>query len=180
MVFHQYWVVFVLKERRRFFINQLHNLLLGCCSHQHLWQHTTRPCLVFNRADSQVMLIAWFLQVTAICKGFPTLPHKESLAERQHVLRHRLLAGTTRSPLAVPLSVKQYNTTTLALPPTPILFTQSAPPCSHHPHTGHREWWHVFFKWWMWSISQQPGQWFIPEVKSSQDMAVLLEHRTVF
>lgn len=74
------------------------------------------------------------MRATAICKGFPTLPHKGGLAEWQRVRRHCLLPGTTRAPLAVPLSVKQYNATTPALPPTPTLLTQL--PTTHTLDTG--------------------------------------------
>lgn len=82
--------------------------------------------------------------VTAICEGFPTLPHKGGFS-LEAACSQALSRGRDHPfPLAVPLSVKQYNATTPALPPAPILFTQPAPPCSHHPQSGHREWGHVF------------------------------------
>lgn len=74
------------------------------------------------------------MPVMAVCKGFPTLPHKGGLAERQRVFRHCPLGQDHPFPLAVPLSVKQYAATTPARPPQPpILFTQPAPPCSPPP-----------------------------------------------
>lgn len=101
----------------------------------------------FHRGDSQVMIKAWIMLVMAICKGFPTLPHKGGLAERQRVLRHCLWVGTTRSPS---LSRCQSNNTMLQLllcpqPPSYLLSLPLPAPCSHHPHFGHREWWHGVF-----------------------------------
>lgn len=76
------------------------------------------------------------MRAKAICKGFPSPPHKEGLAEWQRVRRHCLLPGTpTPPPPAVPLSLKQHNATTPALtPPTPTLLTQL--PTTHTPDTG--------------------------------------------
>lgn len=105
-----------------------------------------RTMSCFQQADSLVMIKGWITPVTAVCEGFPTLPHKGGLAKRQHVLRHCLWAETTRSPS---LSHCQSNNTMLRLlrcrQPPPYLLSQLLPAPATHT-LDNKEWWHgVFF-----------------------------------
>ena len=77
---------------------------------------------------SQVMIKAWIMPVMAVCKGFPTLPHKGGLAERQRVFRHCLPGPGPPAPPRCPTvsqTMRCYNS--CFAPQPPILFTQPRP-----------------------------------------------------